>query len=156
VTTLLNDAVRDMIGSRVHYRAPDPLSHASSRYFAAAIGSDPARWRSSAPPTLICETNQLTGNATADDNAYLGHSWALPLPLDCEMIRGGNDYRFGRPARPDDIVNTEYQLLDAVEREGKDGTPLLFVTSQATYRAEDGEWLATNTETLIYRARSAS
>lgn len=155
MTTLLTDAVRALIGSRARYRAPDPLGHASIRYFATAIGSDPARWRSQAPPTLICETNQLTGNAVADGNAYLGHSWTLPLPVDCEMIRGGNDYRFGRPVRPEDVVRTEYELVDAVERVGKGGEALLFVTSRATYSADDGEWLATNTETLIYRARTS-
>ena len=156
MTSLLTDALRAMIGSSVRYRAPDPLSRASIRYFATAIGSDPERWRTSAPPTLICETTQLCGRTAPDDCAYLGHSWQLPLPVECEMIRGGNDYRFGRPVRPDDIVTTDYELVDAVEREAQDGTPLLLVTSRATYTAEDGEWLATNTETLIYRPRNAS
>ena len=67
------------------------------------------------------------------------------------MIRGGNDYRFGRPVRPDDDIITTWELVDAVERIGTDGGPLHVVTARATYTADDGEWLASNTETLIYR-----
>ncbi len=139
----------------MHYQAPEALSHASIRYFALAIGADPDRWTEAAPPTLICETNQLTGNSRADTNAYLGHTWELPFPVPCVMIRGGNDYRFGRPVRPGDRIQTTWTLVDAVEREGGGGTPLLFVTARADYTAEDGEWLASNTETLIFRPGEA-
>lgn len=156
MTTLLTDAVRAKIGQRVVYQAPEALGHASIRFFVLAIGADPERWVDEAPPTLICETNQLTGTMKADANSFLGHTWDLALPVDCEMLRGGNDYEFGRPARHDDVITTTLELVDAVERRGADKTPLLFVTSRATYRAADGAWLATNTETLIYRQRVAS
>jgi hypothetical protein len=155
VNRLLTDELRESIGREVHYQAPEALSAASIRYFAQAIGSDPARWIDEAPPTLVCETNQLTGVAEGDENAYLGHTWELPLPVPCVMIRGGNDYRFGRPVRPGDRIATTWVLVDAAERQAADGTPLLFVTARADYRAEDGEWLASNTETLIYRAEAS-
>jgi hypothetical protein len=153
VTTLLTDAVRSWIGRRVTYHAPEVLGRASIRVFAIAIGADPTRWVEEAPPTLICETNQITGKTEADSNAFLGHRWELPLPVDCEMIRGGNDYQFGRLARHDDVITTEVELVDAVERRAKDQSPLLFVTSRQIYHADDGSWLATNTETLIFRPR---
>ena len=132
----------DVVTDRPGESVPGPLM---------AVGADPSRWKDEAPPTLVCETNQLTGNAEPDADAYLGHAWDLPLPVPCHMIRGGNDYRFGRPVRPDDVITTTWELVDAVERIGTGGRPLLLVTARATYTADDGEWLATNTETLIYR-----
>ncbi len=153
MTKLLTEAVRAKVGQRVRYRAPEALGRASIRFYALAIGADPTRWIDEAPPTLICETNQISGRMEVDANAFLGHMWDLPLPVDCEMIRGGNEYQFGRPARHDDIITSDLELLGAEERRGADGTPLLVVTARATYRAADGAWLATNTETLLYRPR---
>ncbi len=156
MTALLTDAVHAQIGQRVTYVAPEALGRAAIRFFVLAIGADPERWVDDAPPTLICETNQITGKMETDANSFLGHMWALALPVDCEMIRGGNDYEFGRPARYDDVVTTTVELVDAVERRASDDTPLLVVTSRATYHAGDGSWLATNTETLLFRERRVS
>ena len=148
--TLLTDEVRAVLGTSVTYAAPEPLSRASIRYFALAIGADPARWRDEAPPTLICETAQLTGHSAPDENSYLGHTWELPLPVPCAMFRGGNDYQFLRPARFDDVIRTSWTLVDAAERRDRAGQGLLFVTAEATYTA-DGDLLATNAETMIFR-----
>lgn len=152
---LLTPEVRAALGSTISYVAPEPLGHASIRYFALAIGSDPQRWRDEAPPTLICETAQLTGRAVPDGNAYLGHAWELSLPVRCAMFRGGNDYRFDRPARFDDVIETTWTLTDASERLDRDGRPLLFVTAEAAYSA-DGDRLATNAETMIFRPLEAA
>ena len=150
MTSLLTDEVRAALGTTVTYEAPEPLSRASIRYFALAIGADPGRWRDEAPPTLICETAQLTGRAVPDANSYLGHVWELPLPVPCAMFRGGNAYRFDRPARFDDVITTTWTLADATERRDRSGSPLLLVTAEARYSAGD-EPLATNTETMIFR-----
>ena len=147
--------VRAALGSTYTYVAPEPLGRASIRYFALAIGADPQRWRDEAPPTLICETAQLTGRAVPDRNSYLGHTWELPLPVRCAMFRGGNDYRFDRPARFDDVISTTWTLTDATERLDRDGHPLLFVTAEAAYSAA-GDRLATNTETMIFRPLDAA
>ena len=155
MTQLLTPEVRAALGTTVTYVAPEPLSRASIRYFALAIGADPQRWRDEAPPTLICETAQLTGRAVPDGNAYLGHAWDLPLPVRCAMIRGGNDYRFDRPARFDDVISTTWTLTDATERLDREGHPLLFVTAEAAYSA-DGDSLATNAETMIFRPLEAA
>lgn len=149
---LLTDEVAACIGAEVTYTAPEPIGAASIRYFALAIGSDPDRWEDAAPPTLVCETAQLTGHRHADDDGYLGHTWVLPLPVPCTMVRGGNDYRFGRPTRPDDVVTSTWRLTGMTERSGADGTPMLVVTAVATHHAGP-DWLATNTETLLYRPR---
>ena len=157
MSSLLTDGVRAALGTVVSYTAPEPLSRASIRYFATAIGADPDRWRDEAPPTLICETAQLTGRSAPDASFYLGHTWELPLPVPCAMFRGGNDYRFWRAARPDDVIHTSWCLTDAAERRDSAGDPLLFVTAEATYRAGvgagEGELIATNTETMIFRPR---
>ncbi|WP_419910769.1 hypothetical protein [Candidatus Poriferisodalis sp.] len=150
MTQLLTPDVRAALGSTYSYVAPEPLSRASIRYFALAIGADPGRWTDEAPPTLICETAQLTGRAVPDGNSYLGHTWELPLPVRCAMFRGGNDYRFERPARFDDVITTTWTLTDATERLDRAGGSLLLVTAEARYAAGD-DLLATNTETMIFR-----
>lgn len=152
---LLTPEVRAALGSTYTYVAPEPLSRASIRYFALAIGADPQRWRDEAPPTLICETAQLTGRAVPDRNSYLGHTWELPLPVPCAMFRGGNDYRFERPARFDDVITTTWTLTDATERLDRDGHPLLFVIAEAAYSA-GGDRLAANAETMIFRPFGAA
>lgn len=151
MTVLLTDEVRRLVGSTVTYRAPEELGSASIRYFALAIGSDPDRWLDEAPPTLVCETCQLTGESVADEAGYLGHSWALPLPVPCTMIRGGNDYRFLQPVRPGERITTTWELTSMEERTDSSGQPLLIVTATGTYALTDGATLATNIETLIYR-----
>ena len=150
MTQLLTPEVRAALGTAVTYVAPEPLGRASIRYFALAIGADPGRWRDEAPPTLICETAQLTGRAVPDGNAYLGHAWELPLPVRCAMFRGGNDYRFDRPARFDHVISTTWTLTDTTERSDRSGGSLLLVTAEARYTAGE-DLLATNTETLIFR-----
>ena len=150
MSQLLTEEVRAALGSTVTYTAAEPLSRASIRYFALAIGADAARWRDEAPPTLICETAQLTGRAVPDRNSYLGHVWELPLPVRCAMFRGGNDYRFDRPARFDDVIDTTWTLSDATERRDGHGDPLLVVTAEAVY-SDGGDRLATNAETMIFR-----
>ena len=155
MSQLLTEEVRAALGSTVTYTAPEPLSRASIRYFALAIGADAARWRDEAPPTLICETAQLTGRAVPDRDSYLGHVWELPLPVQCAMFRGGNDYRFDRPARFDDVIDTTWTLSDATERRDGHGDPLLVVTAEAVYSV-GGDRLATNAETMIFRPLGAA
>lgn len=154
--TLLTDEVRAWVGATAVYTAPEELSRASIRAFALAIDSDPDRWTSAAPPTLIFETCQLTGLSERDMSGYLGHDWELPLPVPCTMIRGGNDYRIGRPARPDDVITTSWKITQIRERHDVDGVPLLIVVAEAVYSAADGGQIASNTETLIYRPRDSS
>lgn len=149
--TLVNPEVRAVIGRTVTYRAPEPLSAASIRYFALAVGSDPDRWIDEAPPTLICETAQLTGRSEPDEHGYLGHTWSIPFPRPVMMIRGGNDYRFERPVRPGDLVVTTWSIVDIQERYDRAGSVMAVVTSRASYETGDGKLLAVNTETLIYR-----
>ncbi len=148
---LVTDEVLSLVGTEVTYRAPEPLGAASIRHYALAIGADPDHHRHEAPPTLVCETTQLTGHRHPDENGYLGHTWDLPFPVPTTMIRGGNDYTFHQPVRVDDLIVTVWHLDDIVERLDATGEPMAIVTTTATYY-RDETILATNTETLIYRA----
>lgn len=148
---LVTNEVLALIGSEVTYRAPEPLGAASIRHYALAIGADPDRWRDEAPPTLVCDTTQLTGSRNPDANGYLGHTWDLPFPRPTTMIRGGNDYTFHQPARSGDVIITVWRLDAIVERTDAGGGPMAVVTTTATYHRQDGTVLATNTETLIHR-----
>ncbi len=154
--TLLTDEVEACVGATAVYTAPEELGKASIRAFALAIGSDPDRWSDAAPPTLIFETCQLTGLSERDVSGYLGHDWGLPLPVPCTMIRGGNDYRISRPARPEDVITTSWEITRIRERHDAEGVPLLIVVAEAVYAAADGGQIASNTETLIYRPMKSS
>ena len=154
--TLLTNEVEACVGATAVYTAPEELGKASIRAFALAIGSDPDRWSDAAPPTLIFETCQLTGLSERDVSGYLGHDWGLPLPVPCTMIRGGNDYRISRPARPEDVITTSWEITQIRERHDADGVPLLIVVAEAVYAAADGGQIASNTETLIYRPMKSS
>jgi acyl dehydratase len=158
---LLTDQLRDWIGREVTYVAPEELGQASFRYFALAIGDDNPLYVDEefarangyptviAPPTLVCETNQY-GNGSISDDGYIGHRWALPV-TGCRVIRGGHEYEFGRPVLPTDRLHVTWRLRDITEKTSSRGTPLLLVESEAVLRNQDGDFLARNRETLVYR-----
>lgn len=150
---LVTDEVEACIGTTVSYEALEELDAGAIRYFAAAIGSDPARWAQEAPPTLVCETNQLTGRSEPDSNGYLGHTWDLPFPVPVDLIRGGNDYHFHHPVRPGHRILTTWTLTSVEERGIDSSHRLAVATAEAAYRLPDGDLMATNTETLLYLPR---
>lgn len=164
--TLLTDEVRALVGRTRVYVAPEPFGAAAGRYFGLAIGddnplySDPAYAREhgldgvTAPPTLICETNQYTG-LPMDPEGYAGHRWGIDIPGTRE-VRGGNAYTFYRRIRPDDVITATWRIEDVAEKTTGKGQPMLLVTSKASYTAADGELLAENEETIIFVALEKS
>jgi acyl dehydratase len=152
--------VKACIGREVSYTAPEELGAASIRYFALALGDDNPLYSDAsfaartkhggivAPPTFICETNQII-QQPLDENGYIGHHWTLPLPS-TRFIRGGNEYEFHQPARPDDRVTVTWKILDIYERETRKFGALVFVVSEARYVNQRNELLAVNRETNIY------
>ena len=162
--SLLTEEVRAWIGKEAVYTAPEPLGRAGIRYFALAIGDDNPIYVDDeaaraagydgvvAPPTLICETNQYVTGARGADG-LLAHWWDIPVES-ARPVRGGNEYTFHRPVRPTDVITATWRIADISEREGSDGAPMLVVRSEATYTNQEGELLATNTETIIYRGSS--
>ena len=159
---LLTDELRARIGERRVYTAPEEFGAAAGRYFGLAIGddnplySDPEYARAhglagvTAPPTLICETNQYA-NIAPDPEGYAGHTWGLELP-GTRTVRGGNSYEFFRRIRPEDVVTATWEIADMTEKRTGSGTDMLIVASRATYTNQHGELLATNEETIIFVA----
>lgn len=156
---MIGEALQAWIGRSVTYHAPEEIGRAGIRLFALAmqddnpLHQDEAFARSTvhggiiAPPTLVCETNQPC-RRTADESGYFGHHWDLPIKG--QLIRGGNDYEFHRPLRPEDRISVTWTLTEITERETRSGV-LTFVVSEARYTDQHGELLAVNRETNILR-----
>ncbi len=157
---VVTDELRSWIGREASYTAPEELGRAAIRYFALALGDDNPLYRDEAfarktrhggiiaPPTLVCETNQYSDAAPAEDG-YIGHLWRLPLP-NARLIRGENAYEFFQPTRPTDRITVIWRIADIYERETREGT-MLFVVSEAKYTNQHGQLLGVNRETNLYR-----
>lgn len=162
--SLLTEEVAAFLHRRATYVAPEPMGRAAFRYFATAIGDDNPVYVDDqaakaagydgvvAPPTLVCETNQYMSRHR-DPDGFLGHRFELPVQ-DCRQLRGGNEYEFFQPVRPDDVLHVEWEVTELSERRSSSGLPMLFVRSVATYRNQRDELLVRNTETVIYQAMS--
>jgi len=147
------------IGSVASYVAPEALGAAAFRYFAQAIGdatghrhamTDDSPGCEAAPvasPTLIFETNQYTGR-DPDRHGFTGHAWD-GIPSEAVWIRGGNEYRIGRPVRPEDRLHVTWTLVAARTVTTQDGRTMVQFTSEADYRSEAGDWLGWNRETMF-------
>ncbi len=158
--TLLTDELLALVGRTRAYTAPEPFGAASGRYFALAVGDDnplyvdPAFARQyglagvTAPPTLICETNQYAALPMSADG-YAGHEWPIDVP-GTRTVRGGNAYTFHRRLRPEDIITATWTITGMQEKTTRSGQDMLIVTSRADYSDQDGSPLARNEETLIF------
>jgi len=154
------DQLRARIGETRTYVAPEELGAAAFRYFALAVGDDNPLYTSAdhardhgltgvtAPPTLICETNQYAG-LLPDDEGYAGHTWGLVVP-GTRTVRGGNSYVFERRVRPDDVVTATWEIVDVEQKTTRAGAEMLVVSSRATYVDQTGALLATNDETIVF------
>lgn len=159
---LLTDELRAWVGREAAYTAPEELGRASIRYYALALGDENPLYRDEefargsrfggivAPPTLICETNQLYP-ARAAGQGYIGHLWELPLPIPCRLLRGGNQYEFLQPVRPDDRLSVTWRLVELREQPTRSRGLVLLVVSEARYHNQRREPLAVNRETVIYQ-----
>ncbi|MDA0963315.1 MAG: MaoC family dehydratase N-terminal domain-containing protein [Proteobacteria bacterium] len=158
--TTTDPVLREWIGAIARYEAPEALGEAAIRYFAFALEDPNPLYRDKefarstsyggiiAPPTLICETNQFTGEEE-DPEGYIGHYWDLPLN-NGRFMRGSNDYEFFRPVRPTDKITVNWRILDIYERTTKKRGRLVFVKSEARYLNQHDELLAINREINIY------
>lgn len=156
----LTEELRARIGETRAYVAPEPLSRASIRYFAAAVGdanpvytdraaAHAAGWRDVvAPPTLLTDSNQYAA-LPRDADGFAGHGWDIDVP-GSRTVRGGNEYTFHRPAHPDDVLQVTWSLADIAERTRADGSTMIVVTAEQRITAADGDPILTNRETIIY------
>lgn len=160
--TLLTDQIRALVGTTRSYTAPEQFGAAAGRYFGLAIGDDNPLYTDpdfsrahglpgvTAPPTLVCETNQYAGLPMAEDG-YAGHSWDIDVP-GTRKVRGGNAYRFHRRLRPEDVVTATWSVAAVDERTTRRGQDMVVVTSRAVYTDQDGGLLAENDETILFVA----
>lgn len=158
--SLLTDEVRALRGATVVYVAPEPLGAAAGRYFGLAVGDDNPLYSDAefarshglagvtAPPTLICETNQYA-NLPMDHEGYAGHTWNIDIP-GTRQVRGGNSYTFHRRIRPEDVVTATWRIADMTEKVTSSGSQMLVISSTARYTNQTGELLAENEETIIF------
>ncbi len=158
--TLLTDDVRALVGQRRVYIAPEPIGAAAFRYFSIATGDDNLLYSDAsyaqkaglpgvtAPPTLICETNQYA-NLPMEPGGYAGHSWDINLP-GTRQVRGGNSYTFYRRVRSEDVLTALWEITGVEEKTTRSGAAMLIVASRATYTDQRDELLAINDETLIF------
>jgi acyl dehydratase len=156
----LVDQLRARVGETRTYTAPEELGAAACRYFSLAVGDDNPLYTDAdytraqglggitAPPTLVCETNQYAG-LPADGEGYAGHTWGLEVP-GTRTVRGSNSYVFERRIRPDDVITATWEIVDVEEKSTRAGAPMLVVTSRATYVDQAGALLATNDETIVF------
>ena len=158
--SLLTEEIRRLVGTTRVYTAPEPFGAASGRYFGLAIGDDNPLYSDAefaraqglrgvtAPPTLICETNQYAGLPIAEDG-YAGHMWDIEIP-GTRTVRGGNRYTFHRRLRPEDVVTATWSIVGAEEKTTRSGQEMLVITSRAVYTDADGGPIAENEETMIF------
>ena len=146
------------MGSEHSFTADRPIGRASFRMYADAVQdpnplyTNPEAARSAglpdvmAPPTLVCDTFRFYGGA-------IGAS-GLPKALDRQSpgipLRAGNSYQFFRPVHPSDVITATRKVIRVWQKRGRSG-PLAFQEVEITYRNQQRELLAINTELLCYR-----
>jgi len=158
--SLITPEIKAMVGKEEVFSSPEEIGRATIRKFAAAMGdTNPLYWDDEfakttrygvmiSPPTMVFELNHnLRGGVSEEDGGYLDKV-TMPPPL-TRFIRGGNEYFFFKPVRPDDKITVKRKISNIYEKKGKAGT-LVFVIIDFTYNNQEGELLGTNRETLIF------
>ena len=152
-----------LLGHEWKFTSPEELGKSSIRMFALAVGDRNPLYIDNkyasgskyggiiAPPTFICETTQFMTDILDTDGGPINRPKILPGP----DIRGGNEYSFLQPVRPDDILDVSWKISDIVEKNAKTGK-LIIVTSEITYYNQHAELLAVNSETTIFRDPASS
>ncbi len=158
-SSALTPDIQALVGKEWVFTCPEETGRASIRKFALAIGDhnplyfDQEYARNSkyggiiAPPTLICETWQYFVGEL-DEIGTPSKRPTLPLGLE---IRGENEYTFLQPMRPDDVITARYRVADIRERQARSGK-LIFLVVEVTFSNQQGETIAVNRETSIFRA----
>ena len=152
------EQLKAMIGKEMVVTAPEEVGRASIRAFAQANGDmnplyfDEGFVRGTrhggiiAPPTFVCESMQyLVGEV--DETGGPARRFLLPIGME---VRGGNDYEFFRPVRPDDVITARWKVTNVYEKQGRTGR-LYFLEYDITYANQRDELLTVNHEWLVFR-----
>jgi acyl dehydratase len=158
--SLMTPEIKAMIGQEEVFSSREEIGTVTIRRFAAAIGDfNPLYWDEEfakatrykgliAPPTMIFELNHnLAGRVSEEDGGYADRI-NLPPPLS-RILRGGNEYEFFQPVRPNDKISLRRKISRIYEKEGKTAR-LVFVNIDIIYTNEKGELVGINRETFIF------
>ena len=159
--SLITPEIQSLLEKEATFTSPDEVGKASIRRFAVAVGDvnplylDEEYAKKSkyggiiAPPTFVCETGQYYSDELLEDGKPKDMQELAPC-IKTLAIRGGNEYEFFRPLRPEDVITARSKVIDIYEKTAKTGK-LLFIIRQWTYANHKNEVIATNKETMIYR-----
>jgi len=158
--SLITQEIQAMVGKVDIFASPEELGRASISKFVAAVGdTNPLYWDDEfaektryggviSPPTMVFELNHnLRGGISEEDGGYLDKV-NLPPPL-TRFIRGGNEYLFFQPVRPEDKITSKRKVSRIYEKKGK-ASNLVFVIIHIKYYNQKSELLGINKETLIF------
>lgn len=105
------------------------------RRFAEAIGDESERWADTAPPTFL--------------RAMLSELPSAPeLEAFPQMLDGGSDWEYGTPVRVGDTITAITRFAGVNQRTIGVG-PAVFLQLETRYTNQNGEWVATQKNTLI-------
>jgi len=163
--SFITPEIADMIGKEEVFSSPEEIGRATIRRFAVAVGDPNPLYRDEefarktryggiiAPPTMIFELNYNIGVELEEDGGYADRI-TLPPPL-TNFVRGGNEYEIFQPVRPTDKITVKRKISEIYEKKGKTST-LVFVIIEIRYINQEGEFLGTNRETLIFMPSKGS
>ena len=157
--SLVTPEIRSLLGKEIHFTAPEEVGRAALRLFCLAVGdmnplyldedfASSTCWGGIiAPPTFICESWQYFSTEIDEDGAFTER---IDPKTEGRLLRGGNEYTFFRPLRPEDRLTATWKLSDVQEKEGKSGR-LLILVLEIRYNNQQGELLAINRETFLHQ-----
>lgn len=153
----VTDAARALIGSVTATYRSDPVSIRQIREYVAATGGRPELVGADAQPDEPVCAPALFFHAAcrpvvAEDELLSDGQYAfLGVPgVSGRTMAGGSKYEvFGR-VRVDDVLTVTERLQRIVEKHGTQG-PLVFVTTESSYRNQVGEMVARYEQTVIFR-----
>jgi len=139
-----------MEGNPVHL---DPVAAEQSRY--GELVATPlfplhaSRRPNGAPDPMdaLRDDPELDGTFAGNDSLGLP---PIDLPLK-RLLNGGTEAEFFRLARVGDTISARSKYVDIVQREGRDGSPMVITRIATTYTNQDDDVLAVVTLSLIRR-----
>ena len=148
--SVITDEMRAFLGVKsdpITYR----VSHREIARFNAAISGE--------LPPIENDPKAASDAAPIEANPLILRSF-LTAPFDPpfpepfhDILDGGSKFNFVRPVVAGDEITAVRELVDVFEKSGRLG-PMLFKITEVTYRASDGDLVATQNSTTITYGRA--
>lgn len=147
--------LKSLVGRETVFTDSYTVEPGMIRRFAEATGDDNPLYRDGdfagrsryggiiAPPTFVFEWHHHEAFWADDKGQYL-----LDVTLPLRMVRAGNDFEFGRPLRPGDVITTTSRVKDVFEKTGASGR-MAFVVCESRYTNQEDELLGVQRSTII-------